>query len=269
MGEAGLQAALPRELYVDPQAWSAERDARAVRRVVLPRPRSTTSAWPARGGCSASTSPASRCSSPATRTARLHAAYNVCRHRGSQLPAARRRPRLRRRSRCAAPTTRGPTASTGGCSRRRTRRSATRRSSRCTRWASTTWGGFVFVHLTPRAGDAPRRAGRQGRRRRSPTTASPTLVTGSTLTLRRGRQLQGAAGELQRVLPLRAGAPRAVAAGAGVRRRRRRPRLGRRRPAPRGCVDLHHDGHHDARAACPASTSTSAPATRATSSTRT
>ena len=77
------------------------------------------------------------------------------------------------------------------------------------------------------------------------------LVTGLTLTLRRRGQLQGAARELQRVLPLRPGAPRAGPAGAVVRGRWHGPRLGGRHPAPRGRVDVHDDRHHEPGAACP------------------
>ena len=44
----------------------------------------------------------------------------------------------------------------------RTSTTSTRRSSRCTRSASSTWGGFVFVHLTPGARAAARRRARPG-----------------------------------------------------------------------------------------------------------
>ena len=65
--------------------------------------------------------------------------------------------------------------------------------------------------------------------------------------LRRGRQLQGAAGELQRVLPLRTGAPRAVPAGA-VRSRAAAPASTGTSGVPHrdGRLDLHHVGHDDA-----------------------
>ena len=67
--------------------------------------------------------------------------------------------------------------------------------------------------------------------------------------LRRGGQLEGPRRELQRVLPLWPGAPRAGAAGAGVRRGRYGPRVGGRHPAPRGRVDVHDVGHHEPLAA--------------------
>ena len=65
----------------------------------------------------------------------------------------------------------------------------------------------------------PRRSARRDR----PLASYPLgeLVTGAALQLRRRGELQGARRELQRVLPLRPGAPRADPAGAGVRRRRR------------------------------------------------
>ena len=68
----------------------------------------------------------------------LHASYNVCRHRGSQLVpgrAGQRRPQPCGARRCAARTTRGPTASTARCCARRTPRTSTtrrRRTSGCT-----------------------------------------------------------------------------------------------------------------------------------------
>ena len=118
-----------------------------------------------------------------------------------------------------------------------------RRRSRCTRSRSTP--GAASCSSTSR----PERADRWPTRSPAPARQLASyplgdLVTGAVTDLRRRGQLQGAARELQRVLPLRAGAPRADPAGAGVRRRRRRPRLGGRRPAPRGRVDLHHDRHH-------------------------
>ena len=80
----GLQAALPREMYVDPQAWSAERDAVLFGEwYCLGRLDDLGLAGPAKvlsvdvaGESVLVTS---------DEEARLHAAYNVCRHRGSQL----------------------------------------------------------------------------------------------------------------------------------------------------------------------------------------
>ena len=107
-------------------------------------------------------------------------------------------------------------------------------------------GSLGRLRLLPphaRAGAGP---GRRDGAVRGPAGALPAGVAGerAPLRLRRARQLQGPAGELQRVLPLRAGAPRADPAGAVVRRRWHRPRLGQRRGAPRRCLDVHHHRHH-------------------------
>ena len=70
----------------------------------------------------------------------------------------------------AVPTTRGPTRSRASSAPRRSSRNPTGSrgaSCRSIRWASTRWGGFVFVQLTPdeaeargtRCGAARRRAG--------------------------------------------------------------------------------------------------------------
>ena len=95
----------------------------------------------------------------------LHAAYNVCRHRGSQLLRARRSRARDAGVACAAPTTRGPTGSTARCCKaphadgRRPRR-----RSRCTRSASRPGRGSSSCTSRPRARRAARRAGRARRR---------------------------------------------------------------------------------------------------------
>ena len=118
----------------------------------------------------------------------LHAAYNVCRHRGSQLVpdrAGRRAASARRRGRCAAPTTRGPTRSTAGCCK------APHTDGRSTIDPAEfslhpvgveEWAGFVFVHL-----DARRRRSRfaDGVGRATANLGNydlGSLVTGLTLT---------------------------------------------------------------------------------------
>ena len=99
----------------------------------------------------------------------LHAAYNVCRHRGSQLfpaePGAGAGCAAGRALRC--PYHSWTYTLTASCSRRRTPTLATstRASSRCTRSAVEAWAGFVFVHLDARAGGAARRRARPARRR--------------------------------------------------------------------------------------------------------
>ena len=131
------------------------------------------------------------------------------------------------------------------------------------------WGGFLFVHLTPaerRPSAVESLGAATGAVARYPLDA---LVVGAPADLRRPRQLQGRAGELQRVLPLRRRAPRAGPAGAGVRPRRQRPRLGGRDPAPRGCLDLHRVGHLGPARRSRVWTTTSGCGTRASWSTRT
>ena len=123
-------------------------------------------------------------------------------------------------------------------------------------------------HARDRAADFDDEIGEFGRSV-SRATRSTRLVDRASLHLRRRRQLQGARRELQRVLPLRAGPPRAHPPGPVVRRRRRRARLGRRHPAPRRRVDLHDDRHHQPHARSRTSTRPSAAATRASCSTRT
>ena len=80
-----LQAALPREMYVDAGQWARRARRRAVRRVVLRRPRRRPRAGHPEAGASRSTWRASRCCVTSDEDGALHAAYNVCRHRGSQL----------------------------------------------------------------------------------------------------------------------------------------------------------------------------------------
>ena len=75
-----------------------------------------------------------------------------------------------------------------------------------------TWGGFVFVNLAPDAGDvaaSTSSATSPGASRRYPLDRRPRRRARHV----RGRgELEGARGELQRVLPLRPGAPGAVRA---------------------------------------------------------
>ena len=111
-----LQAALPRELYVDDAAWARERE-----RVLF-------ATWACVGrlddlgldapGRLAVVDVVGESVVVTRDDDGLHAAYNVCRHRGSQLvPREPRRPSrsARRQGRCAARTTRGPTRWPAGC----------------------------------------------------------------------------------------------------------------------------------------------------------
>ena len=172
----GLQAALPREMYVDDARVGARARRVLFGDVVLrrsarrPRPRRSPA------GSRWSTWWVSRSWSRATTTA-LHAAYNVCRHRGSQLvpgasPGAE--PVCAAAGALRCPYHSWTYALDGrllqGAAHRRTATS-TRPTSRCTRSGSRTWAGFVFVHLTP--GDAEPFADGVARARR-PTSATTT-----------------------------------------------------------------------------------------------
>ncbi len=186
MAEGSLEAALPREMYVDEQTWLSERDivlfgqwycvgrqddlglATASRVVVVD----------VVGESLLLTSDAE---------GRLHGAYNVCRHRGSQL-----RPVVDERSAtpvaCAAAALRcpyhswtyaldgrlmhAPHADLGG---------EDVDAFRLNPVAVEAWAGFVFVHLTPQTaaplGEAVERAGLALANYRL-----STLVTGATMT---------------------------------------------------------------------------------------
>ena len=109
--------------------------------------------------------------------------------------------------------------------RRRLRR---RPASRCTRSASTRGAASLWSTCTPTAQPSLRRRARSGARTGCGATRSTALVVGRRLDYDVARQLEGARRELQRVLPLRPGAPRAgrgwcrPSAGGGAG-----PRLGR------------------------------------------
>jgi Rieske 2Fe-2S family protein len=141
-----LQAALPREMYVDPQSWLAEREAVLFGEwYCLGRLDDLGLAVPGRvlsvdvvGESVLVTSDAE---------GRLHAAYNVCRHRGSQL-----RPPVQ--AACDASALRCPYHSwTYGLDGRLLRSPHAEVDDPTAFGLSAvgveTWGGFVFVHLTP------------------------------------------------------------------------------------------------------------------------
>ena len=188
----------------------------------------------------------------------LRAFYNVCRHRGSRAG------------------THGCGSGSGGHPRHRVLRPHGRRHRlpRTTPGATTSmarWRASPHVRfdescpeeqLLAGAGEArhlgrvhlrepercaganPARAGGRGgspARALSPERHAPRRPD----RVRRARELEDHHGELQRVLSLRAGAPGAVRARAGLPRAgRRRPHLGRRHPAPPGRVDVHAERHN-------------------------
>ena len=120
---------------------------------------------------------------------------------------------------------------------------STRRSSRCTRWRVEAWEGFVFVHLD--AGDARRWPRRVAKAAASLANyAMGELVTGLTLGYEVAANWKVVAenyNECYHCGPVHPELSRLVPAFA---RRRRRPDLGGRHPAPRGGLDLHDERHH-------------------------
>jgi Rieske 2Fe-2S family protein len=185
MTGGGLQAALPRELYVDEAAWVTEREAAlfgqwcCVGRLAdlgLQTPSRVTTVDVAGESVLVTCDEGGR----------LHAAYNVCRHRGSQLrPVA---DGGQPPTSCAASALRCPYHSwTYGLDGRLLRAPHTELTDdqlegfRLAPVAVDVWGGFVFVHLSPEQAaplvDAVARAG---------TTLAhyglDRLVTGATLS---------------------------------------------------------------------------------------
>ena len=234
-----LQAALPREMYVDAAHWAVERDAVLYGEwYCVGRVDDLGLATPKRAVAVEVAGESVLVTSAEDGT--LHAAYNVCRHRGSQLCPPEAPARDAGSLRCPYHSW---TYALDGSLLRSPHATVDDPDAFALHPVGVeTWQGFVFVHLTPASARAARRAGRApGRGAAQLRHRRPGDRAGAAL--RRRRQLQGAARELQRVLPLRPGAPGAVAAGAVVRRRRLRTRLGPRHPAPRGRLDVHDDRH--------------------------
>jgi Rieske 2Fe-2S family protein len=122
MPDGSLQAALPREMYVDPGTWLAEREV-ALFGQWFCLGRTDDLGLEATARVATVDVAGESVLVMRAEDGALHAAYNVCRHRGSQIrptvasaetswPATCRP--------CAARTTRGPTASTAGCCAHRT-----------------------------------------------------------------------------------------------------------------------------------------------------
>jgi Rieske 2Fe-2S family protein len=186
MIDDALQAALPRDMYVDERTWLAERETvlfgqwfcvgrtddlgltTPSRVVVVDVVGESVLVTSDEGG-------------------RLHAAYNVCRHRGSQIRPVEETPSTRPVA-CEAAALRCPYHSwTYGLDGRLMRAPHTDLKDldtdqfRLSPVGVETWGGFLFVHLSPEEasplGDAVGRAGR--------TLANygmAGLVTGATFT---------------------------------------------------------------------------------------
>ncbi len=245
MTDETLQAALPREMYVDDAHWAVEREAvlygewycaGRVDDLGLAAPKRVVAVDVA-GESVVVTS---------AEDGTLHAAYNVCRHRGAQLCTPGQPARDAGAIRCPYHSW---TYGLDGALLKSPHADVPDPGAFSLHPVGVeVWAGFVFLHLTPGAAGPLREQvahpaetlRNYGHRRAGDRRGA---------ALRGGGQLQGAARELQRVLPLRPRAPGAVAAGAGVRRRWQRPRLGERDPPPRRRVDVHDDRDDHARAA--------------------
>lgn len=186
MADHGLQAALPKELYVDEGAWREEREAvlhgewfcvGRLDDLGLDRPQRLAVVDVAGESVVVTRDGADR----------LHAAYNVCRHRGSQLfpvepssegPAAV--------VTCAASAIRCPyhswTYALDGTLLRAPHAEAVDPGAfSLDPVAVDSWGGFLFVHLTP-ARATPLAAAVAGPARSLTGYGLADLVTGATLS---------------------------------------------------------------------------------------
>ena len=180
----------------------------------------------------------------------LHAFFNVCRHRGSQVVPVD--PDGAPPAPCGAKSLRCPYHSwTYGLDGRLLRAPHTEdvadfdpSAFGLSRVGVAVWGGFVFVHLAPRAsrtcstslGEVPERLVRYPLDR---------LVVGRRIVYEVRANWKVVAENYNECYHCAGRASRAGPAGAGVRPRRRRPGLGRRRPAARGRVDVHRHGHDE------------------------
>ena len=252
----GLQAALPRHHYVEPEAFGGERERVLLAQLDLPRAASTS--WAGAGGTGVllpgrlAVVDLQGESVLVTDHARRRAARARQRVPSPGFPGRPVRPGAPRRRavrgglRCAARTTPGPTTSTVGSSRPRTptmSRTSTRRPSRCTRWASTPGAGScgcTAPRRTPRRCSTSSGPSRPGAR----ATRWSRLVVGRRMTYydvaANWKVLAENYNECYHCGPvhpeLSDWSPRSAAAAAG-------PGLGRRHPAPRGRLDVHPLGH--------------------------
>jgi Rieske 2Fe-2S family protein len=182
MAEGGLQAALPREMYVDAAVWATEREAvlfgqwYCVGRLadLGLAERSRVVVVDVAGESVLVTS---------DEDGALHAAYNVCRHRGSQVIPVTETTEARA---CAASALRCPYHSwTYALDGRLLKAPHTETldpdAFGLNPVAVESWGGFVFVHLTPER--ATTLVGSVGRVERAlGNYGLGDLVTGTTLT---------------------------------------------------------------------------------------
>ena len=236
---AELQPALARHHYVSPSSWRRRaRAGAAVRWTCVGRLDELGLSRRARDACRTG-APSPTCSaSPSLVTTDGDGGVARVRERlpaprlagGAGRPGWPRARRLRRKV-AALPVplldVRPGRPAAARAAHRRTSTTSTGRSSALHRSSADAWGGFLWRQ---RPTPAPRRCAdslRSGAASGSARYPLDTLVVGRRFDLRGRGQLEGARRELQRVLPLRPGAPGAVPARAGVRRRRRGPGRGR------------------------------------------
>ena len=243
----GLERTLPREAYLAPEYLRAGEGADLLPRVVLRRPRGGAGragrlrGEGRRGREHPRRADAGRRPRRRTTTSAATAARSSCPTAArAALPAA-----------SAAPTTRGPTRSRASSGPRRSWRSPTG-----SRGASLslhpvgvdTWGGFVFVQLTPDDAEARERTlaaqlgGVPERLRRYPLAE---LRVARRITYEVQANWKVMLENYNECYHCGPGAPRALPARARVQAARRlRARLGARHPASRGRLDLHRQRHH-------------------------
>jgi len=176
-----LQAALPKEQYVDPRAWAHERDAVLHGEWFCVGRRDDLGLdTPCRLAVVDVAGESVLVTSDEERV--LHASYNVCRHRGSQLVA----PNPEAPVLCAASAIRCPYHSwtyalDGSLLRSPHADVGDPTAFRLNPVGVGTWGGFVFVHLTPGAA-TPLGTSVAGASRTLGNYGLDDLVTGSVLT---------------------------------------------------------------------------------------
>jgi glycine betaine catabolism A len=181
-GTGSLQPALPREMYVDEGHWQREREQVLFSEwVCVGRRRHLGLDAPNRLAVVdvAGESVLVTCDEQG-----LHAAYNVCRHRGSQIhPAEPGTPAVT----CAASALRCPYHSwtyalSGRLLRAPQAGEVDPEAFALHPVAVDSWAGFVFVHLTPEARPSPLGSAVAGADARLRNYALGDLVTGRTLS---------------------------------------------------------------------------------------
>ena len=230
-GDGDLQAALPREMYVDDAAWARERERVLFGEWTCVGRVDDLGLDAARRGWPSSTSLGESVLVTSDEDGALHAAYNVCRHRGSQLfptePGSRAGRAPRRALRC--PYHSWTYALDGSLLRAPHTEDVDVDPAD---FSLHPVGVETWARVRLRAPDARRRgaaaptASAQRRRRRWPTTTWATLVTGQTLTYDVAANWKVVAENYNECYHCGPVHPELVPAGAGVRRRRRRTSTG-------------------------------------------